>query len=58
VALTVAQGTTSEEEAAALFLSVKTVEYHLRNVYRKLGVRGRTELARLVGERDERVQDV
>jgi hypothetical protein len=31
--------------AAELFLSPKTVEYHLGRAYRKLGVRGRTELA-------------
>ncbi|MEZ5263484.1 MAG: LuxR C-terminal-related transcriptional regulator [Acidimicrobiales bacterium] len=34
--------------AAELFLSVKTVEYHLGHVYAKLAIRRRTELARLV----------
>ena len=28
-----------------MFLSPKTIEYHLRNVYRKLGVRSREELS-------------
>ncbi|GIJ43407.1 hypothetical protein Val02_02930 [Virgisporangium aliadipatigenens] len=40
-----AAGATNREVAARLFLSVKTVEFHLSNVYRKLGVRTRTELA-------------
>jgi len=45
VARAVAAGRTNKEVASALFLSAKTVEFHLGNVYRKLGVRGRTELA-------------
>jgi len=48
VALTVAQGSTNRETAAALFLSPKTVEFHLGNTYRKLGVRSRAELVRRV----------
>ena len=48
VALTVAQGRTNREAAAALFLSPKTVEFHLGNTYRKLGVRSRAELVRRV----------
>jgi DNA-binding CsgD family transcriptional regulator len=47
----VANGATSRETAAALFLSGKTIEFHLGNVYRKLGIRSRTELARAVGPR-------
>jgi DNA-binding NarL/FixJ family response regulator len=35
----------NQEAAAALFVSSKTVESHLSRVYRKLGVRSRTELA-------------
>lgn len=46
VASKVAAGQTNREVAAALFLSVKTVEYHLSHVYAKLGVRSRVELAR------------
>ncbi len=39
-----ADGATTREAAAALFLSPKTIEYHLRNVYRKLGIHTRDEL--------------
>jgi DNA-binding NarL/FixJ family response regulator len=48
VAAVVAGGATNREAAAALFLSAKTIEFHLGNVYRKLGIRSRTELARIV----------
>ena len=48
VALAVAKGLTNQEVAATLFLSVKTVEYHLSNVYRKLAVRSRAQLVRKV----------
>ena len=46
VAAIVADGATNREAAAALLLSGKTIEFHLGNVYRKLGIRSRTELAR------------
>lgn len=45
VASMLAGGRTTREAAAALFLSPKTIEYHLRNVYLKLGIRSRAELA-------------
>jgi len=44
VALAVSEGKTNREVAAALFLSPKTIEYHLGNVYRKLDVRSRAQL--------------
>ncbi len=46
VALLAADGLTDREICGQLYLSQKTVEFHLGRVYRKLGVRGRTELAR------------
>jgi DNA-binding CsgD family transcriptional regulator len=45
----VAEGMTNREVAAALFVTPKTVESSLTRVYRKLGVRSRTELARRIG---------
>ncbi|MFC7619003.1 AAA family ATPase [Microlunatus sp. GCM10028923] len=44
IALLLADGRTTREAAAALFLSPKTVEYHLRHVYTKLGITSRAEL--------------
>jgi DNA-binding CsgD family transcriptional regulator len=48
VSLLLAEGRTTRETAAALFLSPKTVEYHLRKVYVKLGIHSRTELAEIL----------
>jgi DNA-binding CsgD family transcriptional regulator len=50
VALAVAEGATNKEVAAKLFLSPKTIEFHLGRAYRKLGIHSRTELATLVAE--------
>lgn len=41
-----AEGRTNKEVAAALFLSPKTVEFHLSRVFRKLGIGSRAELIR------------
>ncbi|WP_460886458.1 helix-turn-helix transcriptional regulator [Promicromonospora xylanilytica] len=45
VARLVVQGRTNRQVAANLYVSVRTVEVHLGRVFRKLGVRSRTELA-------------
>ncbi len=47
VALAVARGATNREVAAALFVSPKTVEVHLTRIFKKLGIRSRTQLATL-----------
>lgn len=51
IAQLLSAGKTTREAAAALFLSPKTIEYHLRHVYRKLGVGSRAELAQALAIR-------
>ena len=46
IALLVSQGQTNAEVGRAVFLSTRTVEFHLSRAYRKLGVASRTELTR------------
>jgi ATP/maltotriose-dependent transcriptional regulator MalT len=46
VASRAAEGRTNREIAQALFVTVKTVETHLGNAYRKLGIASRAELQR------------
>jgi DNA-binding CsgD family transcriptional regulator/tetratricopeptide (TPR) repeat protein len=50
VALAVARGHSNREVAGLLFLSTKTVEFHLSNVYRKLGINRRTRLVTMVAQ--------
>ena len=48
----VAEGATNKEVAARLFLSPRTIDYHLRKIYTKLGISSRAELMRSSVERD------
>jgi DNA-binding CsgD family transcriptional regulator len=48
IARMLAGGATTREAAAYFFLSPKTVEYHLHNVYDKLGIRTRADLGRIM----------
>ena len=48
----VAGGLTNAETAEKLFLSSRTVDWHLGSIYRKLGSHSRTEAARFAAEHD------
>ena len=45
-------GHTNKQIAASLWLSEQTVKFHLRNIYRKLGIKSRTEALRFAYEHD------
>jgi DNA-binding NarL/FixJ family response regulator len=51
VVAAVRRGASMRDIAADLFLSPKTVEFHLRQIYRKLGVHSRTQLIAALAER-------
>jgi LuxR family maltose regulon positive regulatory protein len=51
IAGVVATGATNREVARELFLSTKTVEYHLTRIFRKLEIRNRGEVAAALGRR-------
>jgi DNA-binding CsgD family transcriptional regulator len=53
IARLVAEGKTNRDVAATLFVSPKTVEFHLTRIYRKLEIHSRSELVRRIAD-DER----
>jgi ATP/maltotriose-dependent transcriptional regulator MalT len=53
IARLAAQGLTNPEIGASLFLSPKTVEWHLRKIFSKLGISTRRELRRALPEDDQ-----
>ena len=54
VARLVATGRSNRQTAAELYVSVKTVEFHLGHIYAKLGIRSRTDLTARIGASAER----
>ncbi|MDT7546524.1 MAG: sigma-54 dependent transcriptional regulator, acetoin dehydrogenase operon transcriptional [Actinomycetota bacterium] len=52
VARRISNGMTNREAAASLFLSPHTIDFHLRKLFRKLGVTSRVELTRVVLEQE------
>jgi DNA-binding NarL/FixJ family response regulator len=48
IARLVAEGATNREVAASLFLSPRTVDHHMRNIFTKLGIRSRIELTKVL----------
>jgi DNA-binding CsgD family transcriptional regulator len=57
VATTVAEGLTNSQTAARLFQSRHTVDFHLRQIYRKLDISSRVQLTRLVLEHSAQQPD-
>jgi DNA-binding CsgD family transcriptional regulator len=52
IARLVAEGRTNRDVAATLFVTPKTVEFHLTRVYRKLGIHSRSELVLRMADRE------
>ena len=47
------EGATNKQVAARLFLSPRTIDYHLRKIYAKLGISSRAELIRGGAEHED-----
>jgi len=58
VAEVVALGLTNREAGPRVYLSAHTVDAHLRQIFRKLGINSRVELARLVGEHHHQLKSI
>jgi DNA-binding NarL/FixJ family response regulator len=52
IARFVAEGLTNRQVAEQLFLSPRTIDFHLRNVFRKLNIASRSELGRVMANRE------
>src|SRR3954454_11982105 len=58
VAMAVASGLSNKAVARDLVVSIKTVEFHLGNVYRKFGIASRAELVKLIAARPPELFEV
>jgi len=57
IAELVCQGLTNRQIAEQTFVSANTIAFHLRNIYRKLGIASRVQLARIVLDSAEEYPD-
>jgi DNA-binding CsgD family transcriptional regulator len=53
VARLVAAGRSNRQAAAELYVSIKTIEFHLGHIFAKLGIRSRSELVTRLGSRNQ-----
>jgi DNA-binding CsgD family transcriptional regulator len=49
IARLIAEGATNREVAERMFVSPRTVDYHLRNIFQRLSITSRAELIRRFG---------
>jgi DNA-binding NarL/FixJ family response regulator len=58
VAEVVALGLTNREAGRRVYLSAHTVDVHLRQIFRKLGINSTVDLARIVGEHHHQLETI